>query len=312
VAEHERVADSLGPLLQLTLTGGSPELRPDLPDVTEAWVRRTRPVNVTFCMNGYHTERIVRHIQDVLARMPEQTFTVGLSLDGLGEEHDRLRGMPGLFERLQATFWRLGALREGARGRLRLTAAITVSGLNHASAEATARWARANLPIDVLKPILVRGSPKDPRTLEIPHRERWERVVSGDDPWLGGHPGHATAYGTLVDVKELVQRDLIDQIQRTGRSPVTCAAGRETAVILPHGVLRGCEPREELLGDLRAVDLDLGRLWRSPDADHFRASTGQHPTCEGCFHHCFHSPPLFRTPSLWPKMLAAAARCLAT
>lgn len=310
VAEHEQLAASIGPLFQLTLTGGSPELRHDLPAVTRAWVRHTRPTNITYCMNGYHTDRIVGHLRQVLQDSPEQAFTVGLSLDGLEDEHDRLRGMPGLFKRLLATFQGLGELRAQAGGRLRLTAAITVSGLNHGSAHVTARWARQNLPIDVLKPILVRGSPKDPAALQVPHRARWEQVVAGDDDWFG-HPSHATAYGALVDAKELVQRDLIDTIQRTGRSPVVCSAARETAVIQPHGDVLGCEPRDDVLGNLRDHGMDFGELWFGPSADQFRSSVGRHERCAGCFHHCFHSPPVFRSPRMWPRLAAAAVRVLA-
>jgi molybdenum cofactor biosynthesis enzyme MoaA len=40
VSEFEQLAKSLGPMLQVTFTGGSPELRKDLPDIVEQFYRR--------------------------------------------------------------------------------------------------------------------------------------------------------------------------------------------------------------------------------------------------------------------------------
>lgn len=48
LAEYEKIATSLGPMLQVTLTGGSPELRADLPEIAEIYSRICRPANITF------------------------------------------------------------------------------------------------------------------------------------------------------------------------------------------------------------------------------------------------------------------------
>jgi hypothetical protein len=42
---------------------------------------------------------------------------------------------------------------------LRVDIGMTVHGLNYQTVLGTAEWVRANLPVDVLKPILVRGDP---------------------------------------------------------------------------------------------------------------------------------------------------------
>jgi len=45
--------------------------------------------------------------------------------------------------------------------------------------------------------------------------------------------------------------------------------------------------------------MDFRTVWSKRTADNFRAKTtaGQ---C-GCYHHCFLSPPIFRSPKLWPN-----------
>ena len=101
IDEYDRLARGLGPMLQTTFTGGSPELRKDLPDIVERFYEHCRPTNMTFCMLGHSTDRILSQAEDMLKRCTDQKIKIGISLDGLGEVHDRLRGIPGLFERVE-------------------------------------------------------------------------------------------------------------------------------------------------------------------------------------------------------------------
>jgi MoaA/NifB/PqqE/SkfB family radical SAM enzyme len=255
---------------------------------------------MTLCLLGRHTERVLSQVATILQTCPSLGLTVGLSLDGVGEEHDRLRELPGLFENVMATFAGLANLRK-AHPRLALDAAITVSGLNYASAEATADWAWNHLPIDTLKPILVRGSPKDPEALDERCRAPYLRIIERDRSRLGlSRRSEKSILSAVIDAKELVERGR--RTIASGVSPVACSGARETAVIYPDGDVAGCEPRPELLGNLRAVGMDIRRLWFSPQARDFRRSAGRVPACKGCYHHCFISPAIFRTPRLWPRL----------
>lgn len=302
--EIEKLATSIGPTFQVTLTGGSPELRKDLPALARSFHQRCRPPNLTICMNGFHTDRIVRHVEEILSSCPGQRLTIGLSLDGLGEEHNALRGMKGLFDRVVLTFNELAALR--ARGsNLRLAAAIVVSGLNYQTAEATALWARGNLPIDTLKPILVRGDPKDPGALNGSTRAVYERIRDADNFNLDQEYKRGDSWHRLVvTTKEHVQRKLIAEIHATGVSPVVCSAALENIVIRANGDVMGCELRSEILGNLREFNMDVQALWRSEPAQQFRRVKVQERCA--CHHHCFLAPAIARTPSEWPTVSAAA------
>lgn len=300
LGEIDALARSLGPVLQVTLTGGSPELRNDLPEIAEIFHRRCRPSNLTVCFNGYHRDRIRDQTREMLARCPAQRFSIGVSLDGIGEVHERLRGMPGLFGRAVGTIHDLHRLKLET-GRVTITCAICVSELNHDTAGETARWVREHLPVDVLKPILIRGEPKAAGA-------RGEQAV-GSYLRLIGEPGPVASdsagrrgdwFPALVAAKETVERDLIGRIVRTGRSPVRCSAAFETAVIHANGEVAGCELRGEVLGNLRDVGMDFGRLWRGVAAARFREHVRRR-TCT-CYHHCFLAPMIFRSPGLWPGL----------
>ncbi len=296
----ERLAASMGPLLQVTLTGGSPELRNDLPAIAAVFHRHCRPVNLTICMNGYHTDKIRSDVVEILRSCPDQNLTVGLSLDGLGSFHDDLRGMKGLFERVVDTFQELGRIK-GVASRLRLTCAVCVSELNWESAEATAAWAHEHLPIDLLKPILVRGTTRDPGA-HGPHCAAvYDRLVAREAERAGRRRGSLLAAATQA--KEAVQQRFIADYSRRPGFRVRCSAGRQTAVIRADGTVMGCEMRQETLGDLRGVNMDLRRIWRRAAIREFREKIRREKCA--CSHHCFVATALLRSPRFWPSLACA-------
>lgn len=301
--EIEALARSIGPTLQVTLTGGSPELRHDLPQIAALFHQHCRPANLTFCFNGYHTDRILRMMQETLDLCPGQRVTVGISLDGVGDDHDRLRGMPGLFERASNTVRELSNLKAGA-GRMQLIAGICVSELNHSHVGATAEWVGASLPVDVVKPILVRGDPRNPGAAGSNALRAYLRMVSKVSLPSNRQPGRSRSlFSRLVCAKEAVQRELISRIATGGDGLTRCAAARETAVVYADGEVEACELRSEKLGNLRDHQLDFRRIWYGPAASRFRASLVAKP-CR-CYHHCFLAPMIFRSPLLWPRLARA-------
>lgn len=306
LVEFEKLARSLGPMFQVTLTGGSPELRSDLPEITEIFARHCMPSNLTFCMLGHATDRIVGYAEKILRQSPHQKFTFAVSLDGLGEEHDELRHLPGCFTKATATLRALGDLKRHFPN-LRLSVGLTVHALNYRKAATTARWVRENLPIDVLKPILVRGDPLKRETLDRICVNTYLNVIDQDRTWVNGkHERLFSPMDYVVNSKESVSREIIRQTSVTGRSPVKCAGGRETAVVYPTGEVGGCELRGDRLGNLRDAGFDFGRIWQGETADRFRETTGQVDECSGCYHHCFIAPAIFRTPRYWPELVRTA------
>jgi radical SAM protein with 4Fe4S-binding SPASM domain len=213
--------------------------------------------------------------------------------------------LPGCFERATATLAALGKLKPHYRN-LRLAVGLTVHALNYRSAENTARWVRANLPVDVLKPILVRGDPLNRETLDRVCVNTYLNVIDQDRAWVNGKRDRFSPMDYIVNCKESISREIIRQTNVTGRSPIKCAGGRETAVIYPTGDVAGCELRGDKLGNIREAGFDFGRIWRGDAAEGFRATTGKVPECQGCYHHCFISPAIFRTPKLWPEIVRTA------
>jgi len=103
----------------INITGGEPFIREDLGSIVEVALRKTQRLVVS--TNGYYTERIL----ELARRFPD--IGVRVSLEGLPEANDRLRGIKGGFDHGLRTLLELRslALRDVGFG-------ITVSDLNAA------------------------------------------------------------------------------------------------------------------------------------------------------------------------------------
>ncbi len=300
--EYTRLARSIDPLVQLTVTGGSPELRDDLPDIIQTFYQHTQPLNITLCSNGNRPAVLFKQVQSVLQRNPEMHLTVDISIDGLGEDHDQIRNCPGIFDRAVESFHLLEPLKAKYPG-LRLGCGICVSGLNSDKALTTASWVMDRLPVDNLTPVLVRGETRDPEAKEG-NRNVFLQIAreTGEKLHNGEFSGYA-ALTSLVNAKDIVQKQLLAEIQRTGEMPVRCSALMETAVVYPDGVVPICELKDTLVGSLRDFDMDLKALWRSGKTNRERMHL-QESECT-CWHQCFLSASMVKSPRLWWRLAGA-------
>ena len=102
--EIEVLSKKMDPLLFLLPTGGEPFLRDDLGEIIKLFYKNNRVQNVGIPTNGFFTEKIVRIIKDILETCPNLDLGVDVSIDGVREKHDEIRGVRGLFDNAVRTF----------------------------------------------------------------------------------------------------------------------------------------------------------------------------------------------------------------
>lgn len=89
----------------VNITGGEPFLREDLVKVVRNVHMAVPRARMVFSTNGALTDRIVGTLEEV--RLFHDRLGVGVSIDGVGEVHDRIRGVPGIFKHAIRTVERL-------------------------------------------------------------------------------------------------------------------------------------------------------------------------------------------------------------
>ena len=287
-AEWEAVVGSIGHrLLWLSVTGGEPSTRDDLGEllvrVTEA---APRLLYVNLSSNGLGPAALEAALDRLLARDGVPRVAVTLSLDGLGATHDRLRGVPGGFERVLETADRLRHLR-AQYPRLAFTFQVTLSAANLPEWAALARFARERS--GGLSPVF---SPATDGAL-----------LTG--PGLGvdvrrAGPDLVPHLHALRDAlpcrypEDVITRRFLGTLPaflEHGAAPVPCTAGYASWTLEPDGSVRRCDSLDEILGHARDVDLDLARL---PSTPAFRDAFERRPECRACWTPCQAYPSLLQ------------------
>jgi len=93
---------NLAPSLRyINLTGGEPFLRTDLAEIVKIIKEVSPQAQIIISSNGLATELIREQIKKIVAI--DQHIGVRISIDGLDSVHDRIRGIPGIFEHAIAT-----------------------------------------------------------------------------------------------------------------------------------------------------------------------------------------------------------------
>lgn len=156
--EVEAIAADLPDLVSLLLSGGEPTLYPALAGVARAFARRTKAQYLYIPTNGVIPARVEAEISSVCGAFPG-SVVVGLSIDGVGEQHDRIRRVPRNFELLGESYARLSRLK-ASRPNLHLSATTCVCADNRDDYREILRWVERNWPeVEGHSISLVRSAP---------------------------------------------------------------------------------------------------------------------------------------------------------
>jgi MoaA/NifB/PqqE/SkfB family radical SAM enzyme len=266
--DYRRMASRLPPTPKLIITGGEPFLREDLAEITAAFHDgATRSRQITIPTTGWHTDRILAFLELLLPSRPKLTLELQLSIDGVGEEHDAIRGS-GAFDRLMHTWRALHAARARFPG-LVPRFVFTFSAVTQRSFERCFRYVTETLGCDRMDMVLVRGKTADPAfptDVDLAQYQKAATMLQG----LEDRRARRSPLGRLLAARPALEREIITAHAQGKPMLDSCTAGSLVAVITETGELKPCELRTESFGNLRDVDFDLGALWHSSPARAFR------------------------------------------
>lgn len=261
----------------LNLTGGEIFLRDDVPAVVEAALgAQPRLAVLDFPTTGQRTDRIVSDVERI-ARLGVPRCFVTVSVEGPPALHDRLRGRPGAFERMIATY---RALRRVPRVAAFL--GLTLSDRNADAVDATLDALASRLPGFSPREVHVNVATTSGhyydnlgagvRRPRRPHRAIRRVLSRRRARWFSPTDVLETAY--LARVRAHVG---------TGRSPLPCRSLFTSVFVGGDGQVRPCTVFDRPLGDAYAAPLPT--LLATPEAEAARADV-QADRCPGCWSPC--------------------------
>jgi MoaA/NifB/PqqE/SkfB family radical SAM enzyme len=189
-------------------------------------------------------------------------------LDGVGEKHDRIRGIPGNFEKFEQNF---RALRELKCPNLNIGIHSVISRFNVDDAAELFDYSFGNKPDSYITEIAEQRVELDTVGLDItPSRDKYSHAIDLlinriDQRQFRGISKVTEAF--RVEYYKLVKDILAEETQA-----IPCFAGWASTQIYANGEVWPCCIRADNLANLRDVDYDFRRIWFSPEADRVRQS----------------------------------------
>jgi MoaA/NifB/PqqE/SkfB family radical SAM enzyme len=254
---------SLGRIENLNLSGGEPFLRPEFGEICRHFIRQNKVRQIYVPTNGYFTERTVKQITETLKEKELDLFVAEISLDGLGEFHNRFRGSPGAFDKAMETYDALAELQKRDR-RLRIHSISTATEVNMEEIRRLTTYLFDRCPkMDHHNLALIRGDRKNP-SLQGPNLQQYQRLYEYVRRlWTSREEQR---YGSIVEpmLQWAKSRTASRQAQ-----VIPCRAGILNAVVYSNGDVSVCENHPPL-GNLRQNS--FWEIWSSPEAQSLRKS----------------------------------------
>lgn len=302
VAELERIAKSTGPLLQLSMTGGEPFLRKEIAEITSIWIEHTGVRFITIPTNASLTDRMVRFLEEFLPKHPDTFLRLAFSVDGIGEQHDRNRSMPGSYEKIVKSYEAIAPMRRHF-GNLVLDTNTVFTANTEANILDILRHLNENFAFDNHTVTYARGNIKDEK-LKTEAHERYRQM----NAYLAGlerKKEKRFLYPLYRGVRDVAWENLMATVFED-KFVTPCVAGRKLAVISETGEVRPCEILDKSMGNLRDYDFDLGRLMDDPRNDDLRDWIVD-TKCK-CSFECALAANVTWNASQYPRLAAAALR----
>jgi len=282
---HVKIAASLRELPQLTVSGGEPLLRDDLPDILRAYYERARTRFFTVPTNALSPSRAVRLVERFLDRSPGAYLNFCLPFHGSDGAFDDVLGVTGARQRFLRTYALIQELR-ASRPNLSSLLNFVISRFNFERWREIVDLAREQFPESPLGISLCRGRTHEENAGEVPI-EAYEAAQR----YLASRPRNGVErnpYALVFDAIPERIGTVVAEVARGERTDLACGAGRHFLVIYDDGTVHPCEmlevvgvpcerrgeeprPSSPVLGNLHDYDFDVRRLLESARA---RATVG--------------------------------------
>lgn len=278
----ERISETLGANLGvLVVAGGEPFTRKDLPEIAKAFYENNKLESIYLMSNGQIQKRIIPDVTRILEECPNLNVTVALGIDGLEQDHEKIRQKPGSWGIAIDTARQLQQIK-AEYGRLDIQTCTCFMNSNQDRIFEWYEFLKHDLKPDKVNVNYIRPPSAVPHELDI-DVSRYHRLTdmigkdSVDSVLKNNYSGDAGYFKAAIDV---YMHDLIAQTALEGRPQLRCFAGDAGGVIYDEGTVSSCENLDGV-ANLRDYDWNFQKLWYS-DAMNARRER----VADGCF--CTH------------------------
>jgi radical SAM protein with 4Fe4S-binding SPASM domain len=272
--------------LWVDLTGGEVMLRKDFTEICHTVIDACPNLLLLhFPTNGYLTDKIVATVEDITTgrrgrRRPEKLI-ITVSTDGDEAMNDAIRGIEGGWRRQIETF---RALRTMPGVDVVLGMTLSAANVDHyPAAFAAARREIPDLGHDEFHVNIVHESSHYLGNTDLALRRSVNRAALAK-----ATEEYARLRGFSISPVGYLERTYLRRVRRyleTGKTPMRCHALSASCFIDSWGNVFPCTIYDKKVGNLREVDYDLSRIWRTVEAEQLQREIWAYD-CPQCWTPC--------------------------
>lgn len=253
----------------IEITGGEPFLRSDIVDIVRAFRENCRDLYIlTMPTNSLcNTETVLKRIEEMLSLgIPKISITV--SLDGYRELHDKIRGIPGNFDKAMNMFKGLRELQKRHRN-LFMVFGYTMSRFNQGQFEKTIESVRKEIPgityndfhlnLGQISDIYYSNTDLDLKGSREIAANEIERMIKR----------RKFRFGAIPAIEGVFLKRLVDYV-KTDQTPIKSRSLDASLFMDSYGNVFPSIMWGRRIGNIRESEYSLEQIWHSRDADEVR------------------------------------------
>ncbi len=287
LSDYEKLTPTLPPLRQLTLTGGEALLHPQCKEIAQLLGRATRAERMTIISNGFLPTRLEAICAWLLEEGLPGVLDVLISIDGLEETHNEIRGNPRAWAMAHYSLTLLRQIKALYPDRFDFGVITIITDKNHRQLEELnsiirkRHECRHGFEFVRGTDISLWGMPADVKAeynaagVALPPEESWDAILAtlkriNREAGIAHHAFHLTSEFAVRMFRE--KKRIVDCV----------SAGQNVGVIYPHGEVALCEFSKPF-GKLGDHNFDFTKAWSSPKANAMRAKISRCHCAHGCY-----------------------------
>ena len=254
--EIEKLSKGIGPLVQLSLTGGEPFLRKDFTEVADILVKNTKTQYVTVPTNGSLPDRVFDFYNYLLKKHPDTFFRCVLSIEGIHEEHDKLRGVKGSFRKIIKSYEKLQKLRREYKNLIIDSNSVFTINSEDSLLD-TVKYLNKNFKFDNISVTYARGDIPD-ENLKSKSKSKYIEINN----YLESieRTKEKRRFSSVMRGINALTRDHVMGVAFDNKFITPCVASKKIVVISETGDVYPCEILKEKLGNLRDFEYDTRKI----------------------------------------------------
>jgi MoaA/NifB/PqqE/SkfB family radical SAM enzyme len=269
----------LGDVRSIQLTGGEPFLREDLPELVST-IHNNLPGCTFWIPTNGMTPDTVEETAEMLEVLEGRSLGISVSIDGLEDTHDEIRGVEGSFRKAVEALDGLSSLRN-QHHNLALSVGMTITKENHGEMPGVAHIAKHHGADFTFRPVN-RSEIYYRNTAGAPNPAFIAEEILPSIQKVGR--GLIRTRGLRASAPTLrYMQGALDYIRDPGRRSLPCSAASDSFFLDPYGNVYPCIVLDAPLGN--ALEKPLREIWGSREAKTAR-ETIRMGGCPGCWVEC--------------------------